>query len=69
MTITTRCAYVHAPSYPFQVPLGALLPERMENLLPAAKNMGTTHITNGCYRLIRANGTSVTSPERWQRTF
>jgi hypothetical protein len=23
----------------------------MENLLPAAKNIGTTHITNGCYRL------------------
>ena len=22
-----------------------------ENLLPAAKNIGTTHITNGCYRL------------------
>jgi hypothetical protein len=24
---------------------------RGENLLPAAKNIGTTHITNGCYRL------------------
>jgi hypothetical protein len=23
----------------------------MQNLLPAAKNIGTTHITNGCYRL------------------
>ena len=23
----------------------------MENLLPAAKNLGVTHITNGCYRL------------------
>jgi hypothetical protein len=23
----------------------------MENLLPACKNIGTTHITNGCYRL------------------
>jgi hypothetical protein len=23
----------------------------MENLLPACKNLGTTHITNGCYRL------------------
>jgi len=28
-----------------------LLPVRMENLLPANKNIGTTHITNGCYRL------------------
>jgi hypothetical protein len=31
--------------------LGALLPVRVENLLPACKNLGTTHITNGCYRL------------------
>ncbi|WP_162340279.1 FAD-dependent oxidoreductase [Cyclobacterium salsum] len=23
----------------------------MENLIPASKNIGTTHITNGCYRL------------------
>ena len=23
----------------------------MENLLPANKNIGTTHLTNGCYRL------------------
>ena len=36
---------------PFQIPLGALLPQRMENLLPAGKNLGVTHITNGCYRL------------------
>jgi hypothetical protein len=36
---------------PFQIPLGALLPRRMENLLPACKNIGTTHLTNGCYRL------------------
>jgi hypothetical protein len=31
--------------------LGALLPRRVENLLPACKNLGVTHITNGCYRL------------------
>ena len=24
---------------------------RVENLLPACKNLGTTHLTNGCYRL------------------
>jgi len=34
-----------------QIPLRALVPIRMENLIPAAKNIGTTHITNGCYRL------------------
>jgi hypothetical protein len=28
-----------------------LIPRRVENLLPACKNIGTTHITNGCYRL------------------
>lgn len=43
--------YVDLSSLPFQIPLGALLPRRMENLLPAAKNLGVTHITNGCYRL------------------
>ena len=36
---------------PFQIPLGALIPARVENLLAANKNLGTTHITNGCYRL------------------
>jgi hypothetical protein len=43
--------YVDIPSWPFQIPLGALLAVRVENLLPANKNLGTTHITNGCYRL------------------
>jgi len=38
-------------SVPFQIPLGAMIPQRMRNLLPACKNIGTTHITNGCYRL------------------
>jgi len=36
---------------PFQIPLGALMPKRIENLLPAGKNIGVTHLTNGCYRL------------------
>ena len=36
---------------PFQIPLGALIPARVENLIAANKNLGTTHITNGCYRL------------------
>ena len=44
-------AYIDISSLPFQVPLGALIPRRVENLLPACKNLGTTHITNGCYRL------------------
>ncbi len=36
---------------PFQISLGALLPLRITNLIAGAKNIGTTHITNGCYRL------------------
>ena len=36
---------------PFQIPLGALVPQGLVNLLPSAKNIGTTHISNGAYRL------------------
>lgn len=43
--------YIDVSSLPFQIPLGCLLPVRVENLLPACKNVGTTHITNGSYRL------------------
>ena len=43
--------YIDISSLPFQIPLGALIPDRVENLLPACKNLGTTHITNGCFRL------------------
>jgi hypothetical protein len=31
--------------------MGAPIPVRVENLLPAAKNISVTHITNGCYRM------------------
>jgi hypothetical protein len=43
--------YVDIAACPFEVPLRALVPVRLTNVLPAAKNIGTTHITNGCYRL------------------
>jgi glycine/D-amino acid oxidase-like deaminating enzyme len=43
--------YLDVASAPFQIPLGALLPVRVRNLVAAAKNIGTTHITNGAYRL------------------
>ncbi|HAC91018.1 MAG TPA: FAD-dependent oxidoreductase [Planctomycetaceae bacterium] len=43
--------YIDFLTFPFELPLGALLPVRMENLLPACKNIGTTHLTSGCYRL------------------
>jgi hypothetical protein len=43
--------YIDFETWPFQIPLGALLPIRLRNLLPASKNIGTTHLTSGCYRL------------------
>ena len=46
-----RRNYIDITNWPHQIPLGALIPQRVENLLPACKNIGVTHITNGCYRL------------------
>lgn len=43
--------YLDIASCPFQIPLGALVPRARRNLLAAGKNIGTTHITNGAYRL------------------
>lgn len=44
-------SYLDLMTCPFQIPLGALIPIETDRLLPAAKNIGTTHITNGAYRL------------------
>jgi hypothetical protein len=43
--------YIDIPCCPFRIPLGALVPVRLDNLLAAAKDIATTHITNGAYRL------------------
>src|SRR6201999_2550138 len=48
---TTGDHATYGSTLPFQIPLGALIPRRVENLLPACKNLGVTHLTNGCYRL------------------
>lgn len=48
---TTGDHGTYGSTLPFQIPLGALIPRRVENLLPACKNLGVTHLTNGCYRL------------------
>jgi len=48
---TNHKNYFDVDSLPFQIPLGALIPQRVENMLPVSKNIGTTHITNGAYRL------------------
>ena len=44
-------SYLDLSAYPYQIPLGSLIPVRVDNLIPACKNIGTTHITNGCFRL------------------
>jgi hypothetical protein len=36
---------------PFQIPMAALLPRDLVNLLPAGKTIGVTHLTNGAFRL------------------
>ena len=36
---------------PFQIPMAALLPRDPLNFLPAGKNLGVTHLTNGAFRL------------------
>ena len=43
--------YIDFSSVPFQIPLGALIPQRINNLIAGCKNIGTTHLSNGCYRL------------------
>ncbi|TPX11624.1 uncharacterized protein E0L32_007603 [Thyridium curvatum] len=43
--------YIDVACCPFEIPLGALIPVDRPNLLAGCKNIGTTHITNGCYRL------------------
>ncbi len=40
-----------APTLPFQIPLGALIPQASDNLLASCKNIATTHLSNGAYRL------------------
>lgn len=36
---------------PFQIPMGAMVPQKVTNLLAAGKNIGVTHLTNGAFRL------------------
>lgn len=44
-------ASMYAPTKPFQIPLAALIPVATQNLIPTCKNLATTHLTNGAYRL------------------
>lgn len=50
--ITTQThSFFYKPSERFTIPLGAMIPVRMTNLIPACKNIGATHLTGSCYRL------------------
>jgi FAD dependent oxidoreductase len=43
--------YIDVACCPFQIPLGALIPVRLDNLLAGGKNLAATHVTNGACRL------------------
>ena len=50
--LTTKThSFLYDETYPFEIPLSAMIPVRIKNLIPACKNIGCTHLTNGCYRL------------------
>ncbi len=52
MHMTTKShSYFYHPAWPFEIPLGSLIPQTTQNLLAVCKNIGTTHLTNSCYRL------------------
>ncbi len=42
---------IFVPTWPFQIPFGALLTTVCTNYIAAGKNIGTTHITAGAYRV------------------
>lgn len=42
--------YRHEDALPYQIPWGALVPRRVENLLAVGLSIATTHLTNGAYR-------------------
>jgi hypothetical protein len=48
---TSGAGYLDLGCWPFQIPLGAMIPVRVENLLPGGKNLGVTHIANGAFRV------------------
>lgn len=50
--ITTQThTFFYEPTERFTIPLGALITKGRTNYIPACKNIGTSHLTNGCYRL------------------
>ncbi len=48
---TVSKTFFYTPTWPFEIPLSAMIPRDLRNLIPACKNIGCTHLTNGCFRL------------------
>jgi hypothetical protein len=49
--LTTRHRrHFYQKAWPFEIPLGALISKDTDNIIPACKNIGTTQLTNGCFR-------------------
>lgn len=46
-----RSAGLWRACYPYQLPLMALIPRNVDNLLAGGKCLGVSHVTNGAYRL------------------
>ncbi|MCS7034904.1 MAG: FAD-dependent oxidoreductase [Phycisphaerae bacterium] len=42
---------LYVPCAPFRIPMGALIPQRVRNVLAAGKAIGVSHIANGAYRM------------------
>lgn len=50
--ITTKTnRFFYAKTWPYEIPLGAFIPITSQNLIPSCKNIGTTHLSNGAFRL------------------
>lgn len=49
--VAAGTSFARGHALPYQVPMGALIPETMNGLLAGAKNIGTTHMVNSAYRL------------------
>ncbi len=48
-TVTNK--FMYAEPLPFEIPLGIFISNKFTNLIPASKNVGTTQITNSCFRV------------------
>ena len=46
-----RRGALNAPAYPFQIPLRAMIPQKIDNMLIAGKSIATSHIAAAAYRV------------------